>query len=77
MKKNILVGLAVLALSASPALAAHKTHHGHTMKHGHAMKPKASAAATNPGGASPMMGSVSAADRAMYKKNKHDSGVKS
>ena len=69
MKKSIVVGLAILAVSTSAALAAHKTHH--------ATKPKASAAATNPSGPSPlMMGQVSAADLALYKKNKHDSGMK-
>jgi hypothetical protein len=64
MKKSFLVGVAILAVSTSAALAAHK----------HAAKPKEAAAATS---ASPMMfGQVSAADRAMYKKNLHDSGLK-
>jgi hypothetical protein len=64
MKKIILIGLAILAVSTSGALAAKK----------HAMKPKAAAAATT---ASPalMIGQVSAADKAMYKKNQHDSGM--
>ena len=67
MKKHVLIGLAILAVSTSGALAKH--HH-----RGHAMKPKAAAAAPAGG---PMMGAqVSAADRAMYKKNLHDSGVK-
>jgi hypothetical protein len=79
MKKIILVGLAILTVSTSAALAAHRTHHGH------AMKPNASAAATNPnvnvfgvGGASPVIwpGGVSAADHDLYIKNLHDSGVK-
>ena len=65
MKKKVLVGLAILAVSTSAALAKH---------HGHAMKPKAAAAAAAPA-ASPLMGNVSAADRAMYKKNQHDSGM--
>ena len=64
VKKNILIGLAILALSAPAAFAA---------KH-HAMKPKAAAAATTSPG--PMMGNVSAADKAMYKKNMHNSGMK-
>jgi hypothetical protein len=65
MMKNVLIGLAILAVSTSAALAKHK----------HAMKPKAAAAATTT--ASPMMmGQVSAADKAMYKKNMHDSGMK-
>jgi hypothetical protein len=76
MKKNILIGLAILTVSTSAALAAHRTHHSH------AMKPNASAAATNPnvfgvGGASPVMwGGVSAGDHDLYIKNLHDSGVK-
>jgi len=77
MKKNILIGLAILTVSTSAALAAHRTH-------SHAMKPNASAAATNPnanvfgvGGASPVMwGGVSASDHNLYIKNLHDSGVK-
>ncbi len=64
--KKILIGLAVLAVSTSGALAA---------KHHHAMKPKAAAAAPAPA-APMMMGGVSAADKAMYKKNMHDSGMK-
>ena len=72
--KRILVGLAILAVSTSAALAAHMTHH-HAMKpqaH-HAMKPQASAAA-----AAPVVwpGSDSAADHALYLKNLHDSGMK-
>ena len=63
MKKIILVGLAILAVSISPALAKGKA------------KPKA-AAATSTASAMPVIGQVSAADRALYKKNKHDSGVK-
>jgi hypothetical protein len=64
--KKVVIGLAVLAVSTSGALAAHKGHH-------HAMKPKAAAAAP---AAPMMMGNVSAADKALYKKNKHDSGMK-
>jgi hypothetical protein len=64
VKKNILIGLAILAISTSGAFAKK-----------HAMKPKAApaAAASSP---APMMGQVSAADKAMYKKNLHDSGIK-
>ena len=65
MKKIILVGLAILAVSTSAALA--KSH----MK-----KPKAEAAATSMSSPGPLMGQVSDADRALYVKNKHDSGVK-
>jgi hypothetical protein len=67
MKKVFLVGLAILAVSTSGALAKK------------AAKPKAAAAATaaTTGGPAPMMfGQVSAADRAMYKKNQRDSGMK-
>jgi len=66
MKKNILIGLVIAAVSTSAALAAHRTHH--------AMKPKAAAAATSPSMIVP--GGVSAADHALYVKNLHDSGMK-
>jgi hypothetical protein len=65
MKKIILVGLAIFAVSTSAALAK-----------SHAKKPKAEAAATSTGSAGPLMGQVSDADRALYMKNKHDSGMK-
>ena len=67
MKKIVLIGLAILAVSTSGALAKKAT------------KPKAPAAATTTttGGAAPLMlGQVSAADRALYIKNQHDSGMK-
>jgi hypothetical protein len=67
MKKILIVGLAILAVSTSGALAKK------------AAKPKAPAAAatTSTGGSSPMMfGQVSAADRELYKKNQRDSGIK-
>jgi hypothetical protein len=67
MKKTILVGLAILAVSTSGALAAKKG------------KPKTPAAAptANAGAvAPPMFGQVSAADRAQYEKNQRDSGMK-
>jgi hypothetical protein len=65
MKKIILVGIAILAVSTSAALAKK-----------HAVKPKAPAAATSTSSTGPFMGQVSDADRALYMKNKHDSGVK-
>ena len=65
MKKIILVGLAIFAVSTSAALAKSQ-----------AKKPKAGAAATSTASPGPFMGQVSAADRALYMKNKHDSGVK-
>jgi hypothetical protein len=83
MTKSILVSLAVLTLSTSAALAAHRSHHSH------AMNPNASAAAVNPNpfagsnafggaGATPVIwpggGGVSSSDRAMYIKNLHDAG---
>jgi hypothetical protein len=67
MKKIILVGLAIFAVSTSGALAKK------------AAKPKATAAAattTTVAAAPVMLGQVSAADRALYKKNLHDSGMK-
>jgi hypothetical protein len=69
MKKTILVGVAILAVSTSGALAAKKT-----------TKPKAPAAAatttTTVGAPPPMLGQVSAADRELYEKNQRDSGMK-
>jgi hypothetical protein len=71
MKKAMLVGLAIVAVSTSGALAAKKT-----------TKPKAPAAATtttttNTGGAAPLMlHQVTAADRELYEKNQRDSGMK-
>ena len=65
MKKIIVIGLATVALSISPALAKK------------AAKPKAPAAAAATAPApGPMMGQPSAADKAMYMKNKRDSGIK-
>jgi hypothetical protein len=66
MKKVFLVGLAILAVSTSGALAKK------------AAKPKAAAAATTAttGGAAPLLFQVSAADKALYKKNQRDSGIK-
>jgi hypothetical protein len=64
-----LVGLAIFAVSTSGALAAKKT-----------TKPKAPAAAaaatTTVGAAPPMLGQVSAADRALYEKSQRESGMK-
>lgn len=67
MKKIILVGLAIFAVSTSAAMAKKQ-----------AVKPKApaAAAATTTGSAGPLMGPVSAADRELYLKNKRDSGMK-
>ena len=67
MKKIIVVGFAILAVSTSPVLAKK-----------HAAKPKAppAAAAASAPGPGPMMGPGSAKDREMYMKNKHDSGMK-
>jgi len=70
MKKAIFVGLAILAVSTSGALAAKKT-----------AKPKAPAAAaaatTTPSAPAPfMMGQISAQDRAMYEKSQRESGMK-
>ncbi len=62
MKKIIVVGFAILAVSTSGALAKGKA------------KPKEVAAAATP--INPLWGNVSAADKALYKKNKHDSGMK-
>ena len=81
MNKSILVSLAILTLSTSVALAAHKTHHSR------AINPNASAAAINPNpyarptnayaamGAPPAVRpGMSSKDHETYMKNLHDSG---
>jgi hypothetical protein len=66
MKKVILVGLAILAVSTSGALAKKATK-----------PPPAAATTTNTGGSAPfMVGQVSAADRELYKKSQRESGMK-
>ncbi len=75
MTKSILISLAVLTLSTSAALAAHRTHHRHAMN----AYPSVRASPVVPSvGASPVLwtGGVSSSDRALYIKNLHDSGVK-
>ena len=66
MNKAIIVSLAILGLSTSAALAA-RTHH-------HAKKPDATTAWTAP--APTHLFQVSDADKALYLKNKRESGVK-
>jgi hypothetical protein len=63
MKKIIVVGLAILAVSTSAALAKGKK--------AKEAAPAASAASTNP-----LLANVSAADKELYKKNKAASGMK-
>jgi hypothetical protein len=66
MKKVILIGFAIVAVSTSGALAKKATK-----------PPAAAAATTNTGGPAPfMMGQTSAADRALYQKNQRESGMK-
>jgi hypothetical protein len=62
MTKGLLVSLAILTLSTSAALAAHRTHHRDAMN--------ASAAMPAVG----WTGGVNSSDRAMHLKNLHDSG---
>jgi hypothetical protein len=66
MTRNIVVSLAILALSTSAALAAHRTQHHHAMN----------AYAAVPATPSPAisMGGVSSSDHATYLRNLHDSG---
>lgn len=64
MKKVVLVGLAIFAVSTSGALAAKKP------------KAQATATATAAAGPAPFF-QVSAADKALWKKNQRDSGIKS
>lgn len=61
MKKIILVGLAVFAVSTSAAMAAKKQ--------------KAPAAAAPAASTVPMIGQPSAADMALYKKSQIESGM--
>ncbi len=61
MKKIIVVGLAIFAVSTSSALAAKKQ--------------KAPAAAAPAASTMPMIGQPSAADMALYKKNQVQSGM--
>ncbi len=65
MKKVVLVGFAILAVSTSGAFAKAKPK-----------APAATAAATTGVAAPLMLSQVSAADRELYKKNKRDSGIK-
>jgi hypothetical protein len=81
MTKSILISLAVLSLSTSAALAAHRTHHRHVM-HQNVNASVGAPGVGAPGfsapgvGASPALwtGGVSNSDREMYFKNLHDSG---
>jgi hypothetical protein len=66
MTRSIVVGLAILTLSTSAALAAQRTHHRHAMN-AYAAVPATSAPAMWTGG-------VSSSDRALYIKNLRDSG---
>jgi hypothetical protein len=76
MKKTIIVGFAILAVSTSAASAKAKSQ----------AKPKAAATATttgnagpfmtNAGSTGPMIGQVSAADRELYQKSQRESGMK-
>jgi hypothetical protein len=66
MKKIMIVGIAILAVSTSGALA----------KKAAKQMAQAPAATTSPAMAPQPFGQPSAADRAMYKKNLHDSGMK-
>jgi hypothetical protein len=66
MTRAILVGLAILTLSTSAALAAQRTHH-HRAMNAYAAVPAAPAPGMWTGG-------VSSSDRDMYIKNLRDSG---
>jgi hypothetical protein len=75
MKKTILVGFAILAVSTSAALAKAK---GHAKPKADAMTTAGSAGPfmTNTGSTGPFMGQVSAADRELYQKSQRESGMK-
>jgi hypothetical protein len=85
MARSILVGLAVLTLATSAALAETQTTHK-TTHHRHAAKPAAAApaaaapVAAAPASPSPVGGGFfggSAADHDMYIRNQQDSGLAS
>jgi hypothetical protein len=65
MTKGLLVSLAILTLSTSAALAAHRTHHHHLMMH---------AAVAEPAPPVGWMGPINSDDHAMHLRNLHDSG---
>jgi hypothetical protein len=69
MTKTILVSLAVLTLSTSAALAAHRIHHHRAM-----MNAYGAMEAPPPPGAWMGMGGASSSDRDMYFRNLRDSG---
>jgi hypothetical protein len=69
MTKGLLVSLAVLALSTSAALAAHRTHHRDAMNAFAAVP-----AAAVPAPAVGWMGGVNSSDHATYLRNLRDSG---
>jgi hypothetical protein len=64
MTKGLLVSLAILTLSTSAALAAHRTHHPDAMK----------AFAAVPAPPIGWTGGVSSSDHTMHLRNLHDSG---
>jgi hypothetical protein len=76
MTKSILVSLAILTLSTSAALAAHRTHHRHAMNASASVGASPVVRASPVVGASPVFwtGGVSSSDHATYMKNLHDSG---
>jgi hypothetical protein len=64
MTKGLLVSLAILTLSTSAALAAHRTHHRDAMN----------ASAAVPAPPVGWTGGVSSSDHTMHLRNLHDSG---
>jgi hypothetical protein len=73
MKKTLLVGLAILAVSTSGALAAKK---GAKSAPPAAAPPAAAPASAGPMAPPMMFGQVSDADRALYAKSQYESGMK-
>ena len=74
MNKLIVAGMAVIALSLSPAFAMRPHHHAHAH---HATKPAAATAAANTAAQTTWpFGGVSDADKKAYARNKRESGVK-
>jgi hypothetical protein len=73
MAGRIVVGLAILTLSTSAALAAHRAYHSyyHPMNAYARMGPPPGSVGAPP---APWMGGISSKDHEMYLKNLHDSG---
>ena len=76
MKKTIVVGLAILAVSTSAALPKLKATRSRKPTPPQTTTGGAGPLMTNTGSTVPFIGQVSAADRELYQKNQRESGIK-